>query len=379
MAPRGGCRAGGGASVSAPANGGASRLARAALFDGTPGAIGIRAFERPEPLDGEVLVEVLGATICGSDLHTFEGRRKVAVPTVLGHEIVGRVAAIGPRAEPLVDLAGDRVLVGDRIVWAIVASCGGCATCGRGHPQKCERGVKYGHERASDRLLFTGGFADVCLLAPGSAIVRLPDHLSLAAACPASCATATVAAALEPAGSLAGRTVAVFGLGLLGLTACAMARAAGATEVVAIDPVAARRVRAESFGATAALAPGELAAHRATRRIDLALEVSGAPAAVAEAIVHAALGGQVHLVGSVAPAGTVAIDPEQIVRRLLVVRGIHNYAPRHLLAAVRFLAGHGAAAPFGELVGGWFPLAESARAFAEAATGHAVRIGVRPE
>ena len=356
----------------------ASRSVRAALFEGTPGRVHEQILPRPEPGPGELLVDVVGCTLCGSDLHTFEGRRLVAVPTVLGHETVGRIAALGAAAAPPRDLAGHPLTIGDRVVWAIVASCGGCGNCQRGLPQKCDRGIKYGHERAVDRRVFTGGLADVCLLAAGTAVVRLPSHMPLEVACPASCATATIAAAFEPAGDLVGRTVAVFGLGLLGLTACSMARAAGATDVIAIDPLPGRRQRAAAFGATASFEPGGLSAHPAAGRIDLSLDVSGSPRAIAEAIGQAAIGGSVHLVGSVAPLGTVAIDPEQIVRRLLTIRGIHNYAPRNLLSAVRFLAVQGGEFPFATLVERWHPLADAEAALADAVRSGAVRIGVRP-
>lgn len=346
------------------------------MFKGLPGRLPIRSFPVPDLEPGEILVDVVGCTLCGSDLHTVEGRRQVAVPTVLGHEIVGRITAMA--AADMRDLAGSLLAVGDRIVWAIVASCGECPQCRRGLPQKCSRGLKYGHERAADRRIFTGGLADNCLLAPGTAIAKLPADMPLEVACPASCATATIAAALEPAGDLTGRTVAVFGLGLLGLTTCGMARAAGAADVIAIDPLPGRRDRAAAFGATVAVEPDFLAAHPAAGHIDLAVDVSGAPRAIAEALEHAAVGGAVHLVGSVAPLGTVPLDPEQVVRRVLTIRGIHNYAPRHLLTAVRFLTDHGQSFPFASLVARWYPLADAEAAFADAAQSRAVRIGVRP-
>ena len=352
---------------------------RAAVFEGTRGQLTLLSVPRPAPGSGELLVDVLGCTLCGSDLHTIEGRRRVATPTVLGHEIVGRIAAFGDPDLPWLDLGGETLAIGDRIVWAIVASCGACPACHRGLPQKCQRGVKYGHEQAVDRRVLTGGLADACLLAGGTSIVKLPAGMPLEVACPAGCATATVAAAVEPAGKLAGRTVAVFGLGLLGLTACAMVQTQGAANVIAIDPSPARRARATAFGATAVLEPGGLDSHDLAERLDLAIEVSGSPAAVSEAIAHATVGGGIHLVGSVAPAGSVAIDPERIVRRLLTIRGIHNYAPRHLLAAVRFLDAQRDAFPFLTLVDRWYSLDASAEAFAEAIRSQAVRVGVRPE
>lgn len=355
-------------------------IVRAVVFDGTPGHLMLRSYPRPVPALGEVLVNVVGCTLCGSDLHTTEGRRQVAVPTVLGHEIVGEIAAWGQDGPAPVDVEGHSLSVGDRVVWAVVASCGKCLHCQRGIPQKCHRAIKYGHERAEERRTLTGGLADACLLAPGTAIVRVPASMPLEVACPASCATATVAAALEPAGDLTGRTVAVFGLGLLGLTACAMARVAGAATVLGIDPSPQRRERATAFGATALESSRDFARESQPKQpdIDVSIEVSGSPIAVAEAVRRATIGGAIHLVGSVAPVGTVPVDPEHIVRRLLTIRGIHNYAPCHLVNAVRFLAEHGSRFPFTSLIERWYPLSETPEAFAAAVRSRAVRVGVRP-
>lgn len=356
------------------------RPLRAMVFDGEPGRLRSASVKPPDLGPGELLVDVLGCTLCGSDLHTFEGRRQVAVPTILGHEIVGRIRHIGPA--PPSERAADSLAVGDRVSWAIVAACGGCGRCRRGMPQKCTRGFKYGHEPVSSGGLLSGGLAEACRLVPGTAVVRLPEEVPLEAACPAGCATATIAAALEPAGDLSGATVAVFGLGLLGLTACAMAREAGAERVIGIDPRPARRDRARAFGATALAEPGGLSGLLdgiGIDGVDCSLEVSGAATAVLEAIGVAAIGGRIHLVGSVLPTAAVPLDPERVVRRLLEIRGIHNYAPRHLATAVRFLADCHGRYPLAGLVERWFPLSEAEAAFAHAARSGAVRIGVRPD
>jgi len=360
------------------------RPLRAMVFDGVPGRLRAVSVEPPHLGPGELLVDVLGCTLCGSDLHTLGGRREVAVPTILGHEIVGRIRHIGPAPQPslsgpLATVDGEPLAIGDRISWSIVAACGVCGRCRRGMPQKCPGGFKYGHEPISSGGLLSGGLAEACRLVPGTAVVRLPDDLPLEAACPAGCATATVAAALEQAGDLSGATVAVFGLGLLGLTACAMAREAGAERVIGIDPRSARRDRARAFGATAVTEPGQLPTLLDGEGVDCSLEVSGAAAAVAEAIGAAAMGGRIHLVGSVLPTAAVALDPERVVRNLLEIRGVHNYAPRHLTVAVRFLAECHGRYPLTGLVERWFPLSEAEAAFAHADRSDAVRIGVRPD
>jgi alcohol dehydrogenase len=348
---------------------------RAAVFSGEPGKIYLRTFATPVPTGSEILVEVLACSLCGSDRHTFEGRRMVAVPTILGHETLGQIAALGPRA-PRVDFENRPLKVGDRVCWAIVAHCGKCPNCLRGLPQKCLAGVKYGHEaiRPGAELRGGGGLADHCLLAEGTSLVRIPEDLTADVVCPAGCATATVCAAVEAAGDLAGRTVAIFGAGLLGLTACSMARVKGASSVICVEPDAGRRQPAARFGATQTVPPGELS----DPRLDVVLELSGAPEAFEAALPAMSIGGTIVLLGGVFPSRTVGVAMEDVIRRILTIRGVHNYAPRHLAQAVRFLDDHHHEYPFDSAVVSWFRLAEVHRAFEHARDPRALRVGVIP-
>lgn len=354
----------------------------AAIFEGHPGQMVLRELSIPRPRSAEVLVRVLGCTLCGSDVHTFEGRRSVPVPTVLGHEIVGEIVAFGETAGRT-DLAGQALRLGDRVTWAIVAHCGACPMCHCGLPQKCLHGVKYGHEALRPEHELSGGLAAHCLLAAGTSIVRLPADLPLAVACPANCATATVAAAIEAAGELSGRSVCLFGAGMLGLTASAMARSLGAEVVVCVDPVPARCEQALRFGATHVSSPEALTplANSLVGPLgfDVVLELSGSPAAFHAAWSLLRTGGTLVLVGSVFPGAPIPIALEQVVRRHLTIRGIHNYAPRHLQTAVNFLAAHHQAVPFADLVTQWLPLSSIAEAFTLSHRPESIRIGVTPD
>lgn len=352
----------------------------AAVFSGDAGQLELRRIATPQPKPGEILVRVQGCTLCGSDLHSIEGRRTVPMPTILGHEIVGQIAAFGDGA-PRMDFVGHELQLGNRVTWSIVANCGKCFYCERGLPQKCVRAVKYGHEAFRPGRELLGGLAEHCLLVPGTAIVRLPEELPLEVACPASCATATIAATLESAGDCSGRTVCVLGAGLLGLTACAMARSLGAAAVVCVELDAERRTRSLQFGATSAIAPDELAAVSAqvtdSRGVDIVLELTGAPAAFDAAWPIVRTGGTLVLVGSVFPAPPVSLPLEQVVRRHLTLRGIHNYAPRHLARAVTFLTEHHQRYPFSSLVAQWHPLAGVQHALTAAREPGNIRVGIR--
>ncbi len=354
---------------------------RAAVFHGHPQPLELCTFPTPQPARGEVLVRVLGCTLCGSDLHTVEGRRAAPVPTVLGHEIVGEIVSCGDASSPH-DLAGNVLSLGDRITWSLVARCGECFYCQRGLPQKCAHAVKYGHEAQRPGRELLGGLAEHCLLVPGTAIVRLPEDLPLEVACPASCATATVAAGLETAGRLQDRCVLILGAGMLGLTACAMAKTQGTREVIAVDVDAERREQALAFGATHAAPPDAMKelVQQVTGGygVDAMLECSGSSTAFEAAWPSVRLGGAIVLIGSVFPSPPVPLPLEQVVRRNLALHGVHNYRPEHLAAAVEFLAAHHEEFPLKDLVSRWFPLDDVRTAIEYARDSRAIRIGVRP-
>ena len=336
----------------------------------------------------EALVEVELATVCGSDVHTVAGHRRVAVPQVLGHEQVGRVVALGP-GDPARTLDGARLRVGDRIVWGVVIDCGSCRQCRRGHPQKCESLQKYGHEQMRRGWELSGGFATHVHLLPRTPIVRVPEELPAEVLAPASCATATITAAIAAAAqvrALDGELVVVAGCGMLGLTAIAMATELGA-RVVAVDPDPARRALAAHFGAKASAEPRTVRVHEALRRTahrrqrdaighGVAIEASGHPDSIGMLIDTADTGATIVLVGSVFTAPPLPLHAEQLVRRLLTIRGVHNYRPEHLAQAVGFLerSDHRA---FAALVGETVPLEQAAEALARPAA-RGARIGIRP-
>jgi alcohol dehydrogenase len=114
------------------------------------------------------------------------------------------------------------------------------------------------------------------------------------------------------------------------------------------------------------------------RGADVALEFSGATAAVREGLDLCRVGGTLVLVGSVFPSDPVPIEPQQLVRRLLTVRGVHNYAPRDLAVALDFLAAHRERYDFGGLVQASFSLEQAEQAFRYALAERPVRVAVRP-
>jgi alcohol dehydrogenase len=360
-----------------------SQDARAMVFDGPGRPLRPERFPLPDLGPGEVLVRVVACTLCGSDLHTYQGRRATDCPTILGHEIVGVVEALSSE-DLAADLQGEPLRVGDRVVWSLTVGCGACFFCARGLPHKCDRLVKYGHERIRPAHALSGGLATHCHLRRGTAVLRVPAGVPDLVACPAGCATATVAAALRPAGGLAGAVVLVQGAGMLGLTAAALAASRAAAAVVVCDPDPGRVQLARRFGATHAVLVEEgggavravVARLTDGRGADVALELSGAPAAVEAGLGLLRIGGVFVWVGAVFPTRPVAVTPETVVRRHLTIHGVHNYHPRDLVVALEFLGRHHHNYPFAELVSRRFRLEEAGAAFRLAGERQAVRVAV---
>lgn len=312
------------------------RMSRTAVWTGTN--IEVREVPIPALRNGDVLVRIRLATVCGSDLHTVTGRRSGPIPSVLGHEGVGEVVATGTGAE---------ATIGERIVWAVTCACHQCDRCRSGRTAKCRSVTKVGHEPFTGAWPLSGTYSQYLVLPAGATIVPVPAALPDAVAAPTSCATATVAAVIEAAGELAGRRVVVCGVGMLGITAVAMCRQAGA-DVMVIDPAPERVQRAVRFGGRPDLGG----------TVDIALDFSGASDAIAALVPRLGVGGRLVLAGSVAPGPVVPVDPEAVVRRWLTITGVHNYEPAHLRAAVQFLTRTATIYPWHELVSRPVPLDE---------------------
>ena len=337
-----------------------------------------------EPSIDEVLVRVSLATICGSDLHTFTGRRAAPVPCVLGHEAVGRIAA----PTKVRDAYGNPLHAGDRVTWSIMAACGACEYCNtRNLPQKCERLFKYGHAQSADPYFLNGGFAEGICLRSGTSIYRIPDAVSDIEAVPLNCALATVLGGLATLDPTGGSSAVVQGGGMLGIYAVCCLRERGFEIVACVDRVTERLRVAEAFGATHTFNLSEDSAveieealHGLTggRGVDFALEASGSEAALVNSLDWLGIGGSCLTLGYVFPHANVTVDAHKIVTKCLTVRGNHNYHPSALGDALRFVEETRERYPFEDLVGAVYPLAEINTAFDRAMQGDLIRVGINP-
>lgn len=331
-------------------------------------------FALPSPQAGEVLVKNLFTTICTSDLHTCLGRRSAPLPSVLGHEIIGEVVAL-PDSQVL-DFSGKVLTLGDRITWTVYAHDPSDEMARRGIPQKSASLFKYGHVEAVDTSSsLSGGFASHCLLRRGTSLFSLPPDLTDAEAAPLNCTHATIAGAMRLAGPIEGKRILISGAGMLGLSACAMANEAGAREVWAIDPQSERQSRARLFGASQTWHPDHIGQ---VPKVDILIETSGVPTAMEQGLQQLNIGGVAVWVGAVYTQRDLTINAELVVRNLLTIKGLHNYAPQDLAAAIQFLEACRRQYPFQDLVGIRFPLEELEKAVGLADQGLYYRVGIYP-
>ena len=252
-----------------------------------PGQVTVQDVADPElPGPDGAVVQVSASAICGSDMHFYDGDLPV-FPVAVGHEVVGTVVEAGPEVRG--------VAVGDRVLVASVAGCGRCAGCATGDPVTCVQGPKvFGSGELG------GGQAD--LLAVPSAdfqLLRVPEGVDDEAALLLTDNLGTGWAGAARADIPPGGTVVVLGLGAVGLCAVRSALFQGAGRVLAVDPVAGRRARAEASGAVGIDGPTVEAVLEATGGLgaDSVIDAVATDSSLADAFAAVRAGGTVSVIG----------------------------------------------------------------------------------
>jgi alcohol dehydrogenase len=175
--------------------------------------------------------------------------------------------------------------------------------------------------------------------------------------------------------------ITIIGAGMLGLSACAVAKQRGWNQIIVADPIDSKREMALRFGATKTFSPEDwIAQSKDEHRFgcDAVLELSGAQPMMIPALESLRIGGHLVLAGAVFPVPPISVFPEQLIRRQITLRGVHNYRPKHLLEAVQFLTKHGLSFPFADLVSTWHDLSEVEALVKHGLPLNQVRLGVKP-
>ncbi|MEQ9287842.1 MAG: zinc-binding dehydrogenase [Cyclobacteriaceae bacterium] len=324
---------------------------------------------------GEALVKILLATICGSDLHTIDGKRKEDTPCILGHEAIGEIVAINSRKG---------FEVGDRVTWTIADSCGECPACVEYElPEKCHHLFKYGHASIQKGSGLNGCYASHIHIRPGTHMVKVPDEVSDAWAAPANCALATMVNALAQMRKTP-KTAVIQGGGLLGIYACGLLAEMGVEKVFCLEVNKERFDLIEGFGAIAVDANDlsgstQYILDQVGSGVDVVFEVAGVRQLVTQGVELLRPGGEYILVGLVHPDSALDITGEQIIRKCLHIKGVHNYSPIHLEKAIAFLSRSKGRFPFDKLVSPPYKLSDLEVAIREAKKQTWARISIKPE
>ncbi|MFR9876402.1 alcohol dehydrogenase catalytic domain-containing protein [Corynebacterium striatum] len=275
--------------------------------------ISISELELTAPGEGEILVKITAAGICHSDLSVVNNNRPRPLPMLLGHESAGVVEEVGPGVS--------KAKVGDHVVMTFLPRCGECDGCKTDGKMPCEVGSKTNNEgtliRGTRHLTRNGETVQHHLGVSGFATHAVVSELSvvpIGSDVPADIAAIFGCAILTGGGAILNEidpkpedSIAVVGLGGVGMSAIITAAALGVKEIVGIDMQADKCAKAIELGATDAMTPAE--AEASGKKFTAVVEAAGHPKALETAYKLTGPGGLTVTVGLPAPGSTIAIDP----------------------------------------------------------------------
>ena len=280
----------------------------------------------PEPGAADALVRVKAAGVCHSDAHYRAGRSPAfPLPLTLGHEVAGVVESVGAAVE--------NFKPGDRVCVHYLTSCGQCPECRSGTEQFCPTAAMIGKHR-------DGGFAEFIAI-PARNLFRLPEEIPFEVGAIMMCSSATALHALKKARLKAGESVAIYGLGGLGVSAVQLARTFGAREVYGIDIKPAKLQLIQSFGVIGIDASRvdpvrELRRLTNGRGVDVALELIGLPLTMHQAVLSLAPQGRAALAGiSDKP---LEVNPySEILNKEAEIIGVSDHLGQELPMLIEFV------------------------------------------
>jgi S-(hydroxymethyl)glutathione dehydrogenase/alcohol dehydrogenase len=360
------------------------QMMTAAILDRAPGGFRIEQIPVPEPRAGEILVKVRACGVCHTDLHVMKAEVAFPVPAVMGHEISGTVAALGP------GVTGPAP--GTRVVSAFIMPCGFCAPCGAGRDDLCDsffamnrlKGTLYDGTTRLRRadgspiaMYSMAGLAEYAVV-PATDVFPLPDSLPLEESAVLGCAVFTAYGAVRHAADLrGGERIAIVAAGGVGINIIQIARAFGASQIIAVDVRDDKLEAAQRLGATDVVNASATDATARVREltggqgVDVAFEVLGLPQTFTQAFEAIRDGGRMVAVGIAPGKTTAAVEITRLVRRELRIIGSYGARTRSDMPEIIRLAARGIFRPEA-MVTQRFPLAEADAAYQALARGDIV-------
>ena len=345
------------------------KKSRAAVLKAPREEVEIREIEILPPEPGAIVAQVEAATICGTDVHMWQGDLQPEWPVGMGHEMVGRVAALGEGVER--DSSDEPLRIGDRIVWAY-PWCGKCYYCTIARqPSLCPYARMNGWRSAEKYPYLCGGFADYCYILPQCRPVKVPDEVESAVASSATCALRTVVHGFERLHAYGGfgvqPSVVILGTGPVGLYALAMSIVSGAGLTISIGAPERRIELAQRWGATHAINLDERKDPRERiemvkqwtngRGADLVIEAAGPAAAFQEGLEMVRRGGRFLVIGQ-ASGKPIEFSPRRINTGMLEIIGVISAHVTHFYHAIQFLKNNRHRFSFQDMISNQYPLSQ---------------------
>ncbi|XP_075498426.1 uncharacterized protein LOC142536905 [Primulina tabacum] len=317
-------------------------------------------FHMPRPKVNEVLIKTKACGVCHSDLHVIKGELPFPSPCVVGHEITGEVVEHGPHTDSKII---ERFPVGSRIAGAFIMPCGSCFYCSKGQDDLCESFFEYNRAKGTlydgeTRLFFRhngkpaymysmGGLAEYCVV-PAHALTVLPNSLPYTESAILGCAVFTAYGAMAHAAQVhPGDSIAVIGIGGVGSSCLQIARAFGASEIIAVDVQDEKLQKAKIFGATHTINARKEDAVTKIKEItggkgaDVAVEALGRSQTFSQCVQSVRDGGKAVMIGLTLSGAKGEVDINHLVRRQIKVIGSYGGRARQDLPKLVKLAERG--------------------------------------
>jgi threonine dehydrogenase-like Zn-dependent dehydrogenase len=356
------------------------KTSKAAVLEEYGKPLQIREVPIPEVEARGILVKVEMAGICGTDVHQQRGELTIKgpLPNVQGHEAIGRIIKLG--AGRTIDVAGEALKIGDRIMWAH-SECGECYWCEIARdPALCAKRFLYGFRKPED---LSGGFAEYVYVTPTTKVVKVPDALTEEETIGVGCAFRTVVAGYERLGGVKFQeNVVIQGAGPVGLYSLIVAVESGAGKVIVIGAPEGRLDLAKKWGASAVVNIDEVPDPLRRRDMileltngrgpELVVECSGIPAAFNEGLAVIQKGGRYLVLGQTS-ATTVPVEPGIITGKGLTLVGSPSAAIPHYYKALQFIKNKRKKYPFGDIVSAKYRLEDINDALINMAAGKEIK------
>ncbi|EPS70775.1 hypothetical protein M569_03980, partial [Genlisea aurea] len=333
---------------------------RGAVFWQPNKPLTLEEFHMPRPKANEVLIKTKACGVCHSDLHVLKGELPFPSPCVIGHEITGEVVEHGSQTDTKII---QRLPVGSQVVGAFIMPCGSCDFCSKGKDDLCEsffaynraKGTLYDGEtrlflRSNGKPVYMysmGGLAEFCVV-PANGLTVLPESLPYAESAILGCAVFTAYGAMAHAAEVRpGDSVAVIGVGGVGSSCLQIARAFGASEIIAVDIQDEKLEKAKTFGATHVVnsktedAVAKIREITGGRGVDVAVEALGRSQTFLQCVQSVRDGGKAVMIGLTLSGTKGEVDINHLVRRQIKVVGSYGGRARQDLPKLVKLAERG--------------------------------------